>query len=295
MSKCIYCISMFITIATFGQLPVGQFKEKNIVIGKPISFILSYKHPKNQNIFFPTDPKLFEPFVLKNIIPITTFTQNGISTDSVVYEVTSFDVNQIQFLSLPVYTLNSKDCTAVFSVPDTVFCKQTIVSELSKIQPKSGMRFLKLPQIIDFPRATIGLFVLLIGFGFLYLLFGRTIRRYIRLFYLWSSHRDFEKSFDKLTLGTLNEDKIAGALVLWKKHLQMLEKRPFSSFTTKEINTRIQNPDLAEALRDIDTAIYGGVLGIKTPQAMLQLKSIAGEFYRNRWNKLSEELKNKRS
>ena len=86
----------------------------------------------------------------------------------------------------------------------------------------------------------------------------------------------------------MNADNLGKALVLWKKHLQWLSKKPYSSYTTKEIIDQLPNERLEEALRGVDSAIYGGILSTQMPFAMNVLQEKAIEIYKNRRQELSE-------
>lgn len=50
---------------------------------------------------------------------------------------------------------------------------------------------------------------------------------------------------------------IENAVILWKRYMEELEDKPFSTYTTKEIVEVMPNQQLAEALQHTDRIIYG--------------------------------------
>ena len=74
---------------------------------------------------------------------------------------------------------------------------------------------------------------------------------------------------------------------MWKEHLEWLEKRPYTSYTSKEIINRLPSESLEESLHDVDTAIYGGILSTQMPIAMNVLLNKAVELYRKRREELA--------
>ena len=97
---------------------------------------------------------------------------------------------------------------------------------------------------------------------------------------------DFQKLFQRLSRGTDDTKKrlenIEKAIVLWKKYLERLENKPFTTFTTKEILDNLKDNRLADALREIDATVYGGVYSKKTIASLQVLQELAEGIYRER-------------
>ena len=68
------------------------------------------------------------------------------------------------------------------------------------------------------------------------------------------------------------------------------QKRPYSSYTSKEIITHLPNERLEEALREIDSAIYGGILSTQMPFSMNVLLDKSIELYKKQRTALAESL-----
>lgn len=275
----VYCL--LLTFNCTAQRPVGRFLTDSVQIGKPIEYALSFRHLPNQEVFFPDTTYNYYPFELKRRDFFPTNTENGISVDSVIYTLETFDINKIQGLALPIYLLTKKDCTSVFSLRDSVFLKEYIGTDLNQ-SLKTNTKAAPIQLQVDYPRVVIFLLGLLFVSGLIYTFFGKAISKQYNLFLFTRRHKDFVSNYKKMVRGTLNDTNISRALVLWKNHLEWLEKRPYSSYTTKEIIEKIPSERLSEALKDVDSAIYGGILSTQMPFAMNVLLDTAVEIYKNR-------------
>lgn len=275
---------------SYAQKPVGKFQTDSIELGRPIDYTLSYHHSPSAEVFFPDTTYNFYPFeiIRRNIFP--TSTNNGVSTDSVVYTLVTFDISKNQKLGLPIYLLSKRDCTAVFSLADSVFLKEMIKTPVDSLQLKTDTKLLALSQQVNYPKILTYLLGLLGVVLIIYAFFGRFIRKQYTLFLFGRRHKDFQTNYKKFTRSTLDDVTIGKALVLWKKHLEWLEKRPYTSYTTKEIVSRLPSERLEEALREVDSAIYGGILSTQMPLAMNILLEKATELYKNRREELAASL-----
>jgi hypothetical protein len=272
------------------SLPQGKFLIDSIEVGRPFNYALSYHHAPSAEVFFPDTTYNFYPFELvkRNFSP--TSTNNNISVDSVVYTLVTFDIGKTQKLNLPIYLLTKRDCTAVFSLPDSVFLKEMIKTSTDSLSLKTDTKLLPLNQQLNYPQILTYLLGILGVIGLIYAFFGKFIRKQYRLFLFGRKHKDFVSNYKRLTRSTLDDKTIGKSLVLWKNHLEWLEKRPYSSYTSKEIIIRLPNERLEEALREVDSAIYGGILSTQMPVAMNVLLDKAIELYKKRKAELAESL-----
>src|SRR5437868_12505441 len=113
----IFCILFFTAHAQ--EIKVrAKFSGDSVKIGKPVEFYLSAHYPEKLNILFPDSTFSFAPFELQKKIYFPTETKNGVSKDSVMYMLATYEVDSIQTLKLPVFVVNAMDCTQVFSNTD---------------------------------------------------------------------------------------------------------------------------------------------------------------------------------
>lgn len=267
---------------TYAQKPVGRFLTDSVELGRPFDYALSYYHSPADEVFFPDTTYNFYPFEMVRRNYFTTKTTNNRSLDSVVYTLVTFDISKTQKFNLPVYLLGKRDCTTVFAALDSVFLKEMIKTETDSLMLKTDIRLMPLDQQINYPKILgylLGFFGIL---GMIYAFFGKRIEKQYRLFLFGRRHKDFISAYKKITRATLDSNNIGRALVMWKEHLEWLENRPYTSYTSKEIINRLPGESLEESLHDIDTAIYGGILSTHMPVAMNVLLEKAVELYRKR-------------
>lgn len=271
-------------------IPFGRFLTDSVELGRPFNYALSYNHAPSAEVFFPDTTYNFAPFEIVGREYSPTITINGNSLDSVIYTLVTFDIAKTQKLNLPVYILSKRDCTAIFSLSDSVFLKEMIKTKVDSLSLRTDTKLLPLRQQLDYPQILAYLSGILGFIGLIYAFFGSFIRKEYRLFLFGRRHKDFVTSYKKYTRSTLDDITIGQALVLWKKHLEWLEKRPYSSYTSKEIITRLPSEQLEEALREVDTAIYGRILSTRMPLAMNVLLEKAVELYKKRRTELAATL-----
>lgn len=272
------------------QKPVGRFLTDSVEIGRPFYFTLSYHHDPSLEVFFPDTTYNFYPFEMVRRDFFPTSTSDNISLDSAVYTLVSFEISKTQKLDLPIYLLSKRDCTAIFSLTDSVFLKEMIKTSVDSLALKTDTKLLSVRQQINYLQIIIYFLGALGGGIVVYALFGRYIRKQYRLFLFSRKHKEFQANYKKYARATLDDVTIGNALVLWKKHLEWLEKRPYTSYTTKEIISRLPNERLEEALKEVDSAIYGGILSTQMPLAMGILLDKATELYKQRKEELAASL-----
>jgi hypothetical protein len=165
-----------------------------------------------------------------------------------------------------------------------------IKTSVDSLQLKTDTKLLVLSQQVNYPKILTYILGILGVVLTIYALFGRFIRKQYTLFLFSRRHVDFLANYKKFTRSTLDDVTIGKTLVLWKKHLEWLEKRPYTSYTTKEIVSRLPSARLEDALREVDSAIYGGILSTQMPSAMNTLLDKATELYKNRREELAASL-----
>lgn len=268
--------------------PKGKFLNDSIKVGLPVQYSLSYRHKATADVFFPDSLYNFEPFQLVKREYFDTVTDENGSLDSVIYTLISFEITPVQTLSLPVYIRANRDCTRVYAPMDQVILNSIVQStaNIDTLKLKKDTRLIPIAQQINFPLIILIIIGLLLMAGIVYWFFGKPIRRQIRLFNFKRRYDDFRKLFQRLSRGTDDAKKrlenIEKAVFLWKKYIERLENKPFTTFTTKEILDNLKDNRLSDALREIDATVYGGVYSSKTIASLQVLQELAEGLYRER-------------
>src|SRR5690242_16983348 len=77
---------------------MGGFIADSLKVGEETAFYLSARYRSNLNALFPDSTFGFIPFEYQRKEYFPTQTENGISFDSAVYYLTTFEVDRVQYL-----------------------------------------------------------------------------------------------------------------------------------------------------------------------------------------------------
>ena len=262
---------LFITSFSFSQeVKVrAHFASDSVKLGNPILFYLTASYPQNTNIVFPDSTFSFSPFEFQKKKFVPTVTKDSISYDSVIYTLNTFEIDSIQSLKLPVFVIQEKDCTAVFSETAQVFFNRSVKSlpdsvQLQKLPLKTNTNYFAVSWLFNYPLASIIIGVLIVLLIVSWIIFGKIIIRYYKIKRLNKKHVLFMQQFDaevKKSKTAFSRDSTELALVIWKKYLENLMDIPFTKYTTKEISQRESNTQLLKSLAAIDQMIYANQPG----------------------------------
>ena len=281
-------ISLAIAQSAFSQrsIPEGKFLSDSIEVGKPFFYSLSYRHAPAREIFFPDTSFNFSPFeiISKKSFASTTDEKGVITLDSAIYQLVTFDVSPKQFLKLPVFVFQKRDCTAVFTGLDSIFLKKNnLLSTIDTSRLKAETNLIPLGREFNF-SVLIGTMALVIGvLGAVYWIFGKDIYKQWQLIKLQRRHLEYLRSFNRLLRNAREKNNIKdaeSAIIVWKNYLERLENKPFATYTTREIMDNMPDDSLAEALRRMDGIIYGQVQSKNMDVSLEVLKTGATRIYR---------------
>ena len=259
----------------------GSFFTDSASVGEIIPFALTATYPKTEQVLFPDSTFSFAPFEISTKKFFTTRTVGETSYDSAVYFLSTFEIDSIQSLRLPVFVLQEKDCIAVFSAVDHIGLRYRVTQSLDSISAeklplKISAAYQKVQWILNYPFLLISILILagLLAAG--WLVFGKRILKYLAIRKLHRNYEKFLERFNK-SLETLGAEfsvkKAEGALFLWKGYMEELEAYPYTKSTSREILKKASDSKLDKALRSIDRGIYGGHDASVEPFRFLQTYS----------------------
>ncbi|MEO1653764.1 MAG: hypothetical protein AAFU64_09475, partial [Bacteroidota bacterium] len=260
-------------------------------VGQVNQYVLSIHYPSGTQIFFPDSSYDYRPFTFSKRHFFDTKSQQGISQDSVVYDLITLEIAEEQLLTLPVFLVLKSDSLTHSLSPksDTLFFKELIKGDISDYQIKSDSRAQSLAYYFNYPLL-IGVLLLLILFSILFWsLLGKRVRKYYQLFQFRTRQSNFEKEFTRLHQRLLRDRKpksLEKAQVLWKKQMEFLETKPYSSYTTKDIYERSPDPALIQSLKNIDRAIYGQDLSEDISKDLRVLESFVNQIFEKKQSRL---------
>ncbi|GAB4400820.1 MAG: hypothetical protein OHK0053_22810 [Microscillaceae bacterium] len=274
--------------------PQGFFLQPKLLLGGRVVYSLSLRHPAEVQVLFPDTNYAFSPFVLVRKAYFPTRTDARGSLDSATYELTSFELDSVFSLSLPVFVLQSGDSIPVFPPPDTLRLQEVVPRQnLARQSFRVAISPSPLPLYFNYPYWVLGLLSLfLLGLA-IWGLLGRQIRRGFLLLKFRARHRIFLKDFSRLALrieSKVNTQDLEKIISLWKKHMEQLEAQPFSTYTSKEIALALPDQELARSLKNIDRAIYGQEASQRVSSALETLRRISQERFEYQQSKMRETL-----
>jgi hypothetical protein len=273
-------------------LPKGIFLTDTIEVGKPVLFSLSFVHPAQNEVFFPDSTYNFGTFQVVSQQNFPSKTKTIGTLDSTIYELMSFDVTPVQLLSIPVFLYNGKDSTALLTVPDSIFLRESnlkVLSENRTLAPEVSLLALSKEINFSFLIGILGASILLIVS--INWIFGFEIQKQWKLLKLQRRYLEYIQSYNKLMRNARDKNNIKDAekaLIVWKNYLERLEKKPFATYTTREIMDNMTDNLLADALKDMDGIVYGQAKSNNMNASLEVLKEGAKRMYKQKRQKIRE-------
>jgi hypothetical protein len=238
--------------------PKGKFLQDRMAIGEPVKYSLSVSYPVDLQILMPDSLYIYSPFEYVRKEFFQTKTDSISSFDSVVYTLSSFEIDKVQKLKLPIFIIQGNDSSAVYAKQDSVLLKEQIEMVSDTLQSKTDTIILKLDNDFNYPYLLAFLVALGIIVVLVIIFFGKKLRKKWMIWRLNKRHEKFKTNFETDTekVSDFSVEKIEKLLFRWKKHAEFISKEPFAKLTSKEINQLQQNADLYENLKSVDRTIY---------------------------------------
>lgn len=290
------CLGLFIGIGTIHAQDVqvrSGFLTDSLGIGDQGGYFLTARYPSELNILFPDSTYNFTPFeyVRKEYFP--TKTVNNQSYDSAVYYLSTFEIEKLQTLSLPVFQFNDLDTITYASPVDTVKLIELVKTlpdtlAVQNLPLKTNTAYQLVPFLFNYPILMIVLGVLLVLALIGWLIFGKKIRRHYRIKRLEKAYQKFAGVYTTQVneiRQSFSPARAEHALVEWKRYMEQLESRPYTKLTARETMRLENNEKLGSNLHNVDGAIYGHNTNVVEPLEHLM------SFARERYSKKLEEVK----
>jgi len=287
-------VTLFLVFTVIPQA-VGQevktrayFSKDTLQIGEPVDFTLVADYPRGIEVLFPDSTYNFTPFEYLDKSYLSTVSDVSRSNDSVVYRLTTFELDTIQKLGLPVFLISGGDSIAIESNIDSLYLQHLITSEVDSLQVKETIDYHTVSRAFNYPYLLIALGILLVIGILVAVFFGKEIKRRYTLYRMRKSHLKFLETFKQLqSQGLESSEKAEHLLGYWKAYLERLEGLPYTKLTTREIVTIDQNQEFTDTLKNMDSNIYGNYKSADIKNLVVRLK----EFGIDRFSKKIKELK----
>jgi hypothetical protein len=284
-----FLLAMKVSIIGISQdMPVGNFLQDSIKIGGHVAYSLKFTH-RNQEVLFPDSNYNFYPFefVRKDFFPTRAI--GPYAVDSAVYYLTTFDFDPVLALELPVFILEGSDTTIAYAQRDSIFLQETVLAVPDTIALRDSSFFREVQTAVNYPYIVLAVVFSLFVVMAIIILFGKEIKRKYLLYRLKKKHQKFIQKMN-LMLAQLNGSPShqVGLMVFeWKKYLEVLENKPFTSLTTKEIIKMNPDETLERTLRSLDRSLYGNKQETHIKDSIIFLM----DYSINRYKRRVEEVK----
>lgn len=253
------------------------FLKDSIKIGEPTGFYLKAKYPSERTILFPDSTFDFAPFEYESKQYFPTRTNQSESVDSVVYYLSTFEIDSILYLSLPVFQVNDQDCTVVNSSKESIYITLLVSAvpdsvSAEQLPLKTNTTYVPVFLQFNYPFAVIILGVVVVVILIVVFVFGKRILRFFRIRKLKKNHQAFIQKYAQYLnmIGKrYDREEVETLLFLWKKYLEKLESIPYTKMTTKETLNTLNEDSVGNNLKAVDRAIYGN-----HPLEMLSLEGL---------------------
>lgn len=271
--------------------PIGFFLKDSVKIGEPVPYVFSYKDKKNRTVIFPDSLFDFTPFELVRKEYFNTKSDTTNSIDSAVYYLSTFEIDTVQRLALPVFLIVGSDSIPNFSLIDSIVLDQVVTQMPDSVAMEENSYYRPVSLQFNYPYVIMGLIILGIIAVIVLVVWGKEIRKRIKLYRLKKSIEKFKIGFDaqiEALARDTNKSNIEKTLVYWKKYMEGLEDLPFTKLTTKEIVLLMQSSSLNETLKSIDKNIYSKAT-VSTLQNDFEFLK---DYSQDRYNHIIEVIKN---
>ena len=260
MKVFLFIISFLISNNSFSQNIEYKtyFLNNSIRIGDSITLISTLKYPENIEIVQPDSSYNFKSFEFISKKTFPSFSDGNIIYDSTIYYLRTFEIDSIQRLNLNATIINNKDSLVIPSNTDSIALIYQ-VSDVNFSKTKENTLFNSIRSIFNSEKVLIIIGFIILIIIIIYLLFRKKIEKYLKIRKLRIQIKRFNNDFEYILKYYLkNQDKnyLERLLLLWKRFMEKLSKRPYSTSTTTEISSFLENKKLLNLLKDIDRNLY---------------------------------------
>lgn len=263
----------------------GGFIGDSVKIGQEVGFFVAARYPSDQVILLPDSTAKFFPFEFVRKRYFETQTEEGISRDSVIYYVSTYEIDKYQGLSLPVFLLNAQDCTAYQTNADSIMLAEVAAKapdsvNINDLPLRESIAYHEVKYQINWLIVTVASAAVLFVTLAVWVLFGKRISRHFKIRRLTRMHNQFMLAYSR-TIEEVNnafsQQRTEHALASWKRYMENLESRPYTKLTTAETIRLYHDESLGQNLRKVDRAIYGHDTSVTS--ALQELKTVADRHF----------------
>lgn len=285
-----------VTFKTSAQdvLARSGFLSDSTQVGYEVRYFLSAQYPADIQVIFPDSTFNYSPFEFRKKKFFPTKTSQGVSYDSVVYYLTTYEIDRHQILKLPVFKINTTDSILFLSNADTLLIQQLVRSlpdSLTRDLPvRATIGYQKVSQQINYLLILIVVCLLLMIGVAISFMFGTRIQKYFQIKKMRRAHQQFIDTYNRQINELTTRYSRAHTEVTvgtWKKYMEKLDQRPYTKLTTRETLQIEKTDKIGKNLRQLDSAIYG--FNTDVIEHLEQLRGFADERFSKKLEEINHE------
>jgi hypothetical protein len=295
---CIFFITLLwatVTNAQFAEINVQAYLNKDsVVLGEPFTYTLSISYPARYEVLFPDSPYFQPPLEWIGKSFSNTVCTGNMCTDSIQYFLRTFSTDSMLSPNIPVFVFSDTHHDTLFIHPEP---KKLVVKKLNAATEdyawQEDSTYLDVPYSINYWYYGLILAAVLCSLLLVYWVAGPYIFRRIKLFKLGINHKRYINELDE-QIQIFSQQKKATDLekcvTIWKSYLTKLEGKPYTTLTTKELNTMQDMEDVIVPLQNLDRFLYGGLRQNESMESLSALR----RFSSKRFLKKKKEVRDAR-
>lgn len=260
----------------------GGFIQEHIKIGEPVQYYLKAKYPASVEVLFPGEDYAFEPFEFVEKAYYPSAYDSSFVIDSAIYTLTSFEIDPVQKLSLPVFLVNTSDSTELAPTADSLLFLEVAPEATDTTSLVTDLEFAQVPLEFNYPYLLIGLGIVVFILLLIAVIFGKSFIKFLKIRRLKKSYLKFSEHYDeliRLVQKSNQKEQLEAAIAYWKKYLERLDKKPYSKLTTREMIAVSGDERLRTDLVEIDRNLYGRNQSADVISSLRSIKNIAEEYH----------------
>jgi hypothetical protein len=285
----------FFAKAQFAEINVKAYVNKDsLVLGEPFTYALRITYPAKYEVIFPDSNYIQYPLEWIGKSFSNTVCKDGMCTDSIQYFLRTFSNDSLLAPNIPVFIFanNHHDTLFIHPEPTTLVVKKLNTAHENYVWQEDSM-YLNVPYSINYWYYGLVAACILFSILMMYWIAGPYIFRRIKLFNLGLNHKRYIKEFDaqvQIFSRQKEATDLEKCVTIWKSYLTKLETKPYTTLTTKELNTMQDMEDVIMPLQNLDRFLYGG---LRQNESMESLNALR-RFSNKRFLKKKKEVRDAR-
>lgn len=247
-------IYILLPITLFSQVQSKiAWLSDSIALGKPIPLSFMIRYPVGYSIIFPDSSKDFFPFELHSKKYFSTQIEGNYAKDSVIYYLSSFQIDSIQKLQLPYAYIFKLDTTYLKSEIAAIPFQRKVFGYSRTTPYLINKNLYEVPIQPDYALWLGIAFVFFLVISLLFMFFRKKIIQVWALLKLYKEWQSIQNQLDSVFQYSDMKKLIYELNFLWKNYLGTQNAIQPVSLTSKEFQVWIENiPELENKQLFID-------------------------------------------